>query len=214
MGRTGNCEAADRIFAAAAEVFAEKGFRGATTREIAKRAGANIASLHYHFQDKETLYLKVLDKFIDGTLEESPIPEGIIDGGLPPERCLEIFVDTVLRRALDRKMALAWRLFLHEMIDPSSGRDLMAERLARPHSMILRGVVGRLLGEAATEERLRLCCISVASQILYHRIARPMIDALMPGQDYVSEEAVAKLSSHISRFSIAAIKAERDFAHA
>ena len=44
-----------RILAAAEAVFAAKGFQGASTREIAARAGVNISSLHYHWESKETL---------------------------------------------------------------------------------------------------------------------------------------------------------------
>lgn len=46
----------DRILRAAQEVFAERGFEGASTREIAARAAVNISSLHYHWDSKETLY--------------------------------------------------------------------------------------------------------------------------------------------------------------
>lgn len=48
-----------RILATAEEVFAAKGFKGASTREIAARARVNISSLHYHWDSKETLYTAV-----------------------------------------------------------------------------------------------------------------------------------------------------------
>jgi len=48
-----------RILAAAEEVFAARGFQGASTREIAARANVNISSLHYHWSSKETLYFSV-----------------------------------------------------------------------------------------------------------------------------------------------------------
>ncbi|MEO2167127.1 MAG: TetR/AcrR family transcriptional regulator [bacterium] len=49
-----------RILAAAQAVFAEKGFEGASTREIAARAEVNISSLHYHWDSKETLFATIL----------------------------------------------------------------------------------------------------------------------------------------------------------
>jgi AcrR family transcriptional regulator len=49
-----------RILLAAEEVFARRGFAGASTREIASKAGVNISSLHYHWESKETLYAAVL----------------------------------------------------------------------------------------------------------------------------------------------------------
>ncbi len=49
-----------RILEAAEAVFAETGFNGATTAEIARRAGIPKANLHYYFNTKDELYQKVL----------------------------------------------------------------------------------------------------------------------------------------------------------
>ena len=46
----------ERILEAAAEAFAERGFRGASTREIAARAGTNQGLITYHFKTKDTLW--------------------------------------------------------------------------------------------------------------------------------------------------------------
>jgi AcrR family transcriptional regulator len=58
-----------RILKAAEEVFAARGFDGASTREIAARAGVNISSLHYHWASKETLYLAVFHDVFDRILD-------------------------------------------------------------------------------------------------------------------------------------------------
>jgi TetR/AcrR family transcriptional regulator len=64
-----------RILAAAQSVFAARGFKGASTREIAATAGVNISSLHYHWESKETLYFAVFADVYDRivTLLESAI---------------------------------------------------------------------------------------------------------------------------------------------
>jgi AcrR family transcriptional regulator len=54
-----------RILATAEEVFAAKGFAGASTREIAAKAQVNISSLHYHWESKETLYFAVFENIYD-----------------------------------------------------------------------------------------------------------------------------------------------------
>ena len=50
----------ERILQAAAEVFAERGFEGASTREIAAKAQVNISSLHYHWASKDALYIAIV----------------------------------------------------------------------------------------------------------------------------------------------------------
>jgi len=48
------------ILAAARELFTEKGFDGATLRDIAKRAGMGVSSLYRHIQSKEELLISEL----------------------------------------------------------------------------------------------------------------------------------------------------------
>ncbi|GGB33038.1 TetR family transcriptional regulator [Tistrella bauzanensis] len=52
------------ILAAAEEVFAEMGYRGASTAAIAERAGVPKANLHYYFRTKNQLYARVLESII------------------------------------------------------------------------------------------------------------------------------------------------------
>ena len=50
----------DRILAAAAVEFAERGFAGARVDRIARRARVNKAMLYYHFKSKQGLYRTLL----------------------------------------------------------------------------------------------------------------------------------------------------------
>lgn len=45
----------DRIIISALELFSEKGFDGASIRDIADRADVNIAAINYHYGSKENL---------------------------------------------------------------------------------------------------------------------------------------------------------------
>ncbi|NNL64825.1 MAG: TetR/AcrR family transcriptional regulator [Myxococcales bacterium] len=46
----------ERILAAALDAFSERGFDGATTRDIAQRAGVNLGLIQYYFEGKQNLW--------------------------------------------------------------------------------------------------------------------------------------------------------------
>ncbi|MEZ5402612.1 MAG: TetR/AcrR family transcriptional regulator [Bryobacteraceae bacterium] len=55
----------DRILDAAEALFAEQGFDATSIRAITAAAGANLASVNYHFQTKEALIRAVLTRRLD-----------------------------------------------------------------------------------------------------------------------------------------------------
>ena len=55
----------ERIVEAAVEVFTEKGFEGASTREIARRAGTNQGLITYHFRSKDALWRAAADSIFE-----------------------------------------------------------------------------------------------------------------------------------------------------
>lgn len=63
-------ETRERITQAAVECFSERGFRGASTREIASRAGTNQGLITYHFRSKDELWKAAADR-IFGLLRTS-----------------------------------------------------------------------------------------------------------------------------------------------
>ena len=54
----------EQILAVAEELFAQKGFAGVRTHEIAERAGVNKAMIYYWYQSKEQLLRAVLQKIL------------------------------------------------------------------------------------------------------------------------------------------------------
>lgn len=46
----------EKIIESSKELFAKKGFKGTSIRDIAKKAEVNIGAINYHFNSKETLY--------------------------------------------------------------------------------------------------------------------------------------------------------------
>lgn len=60
----------DRLLQVAQTLFAERGFRGTSLRDISARIGIKAPSLLHHFNSKEQIYLAVLDRIFN-QLEDS-----------------------------------------------------------------------------------------------------------------------------------------------
>jgi len=58
-----------KILKAAQELFAKRGLKGATTREIADSAGVNIALIHYHWGSKAELWNAVHSDILEKSKE-------------------------------------------------------------------------------------------------------------------------------------------------
>jgi TetR/AcrR family transcriptional regulator, regulator of cefoperazone and chloramphenicol sensitivity len=88
-----------RLLEAAGEVFAERGFRAATVRDICQRARANVAAVNYHFGDKEHLYTAVLKYAFSCALQKYPPLLGLDDTASPEQR-LRVFIRSFMLRLL------------------------------------------------------------------------------------------------------------------
>jgi AcrR family transcriptional regulator len=58
-------ETRERIVAAAVTLFGERGFAGASTRDIASAAGVNAPALQYYFENKEGVYQACAQYIVD-----------------------------------------------------------------------------------------------------------------------------------------------------
>lgn len=202
----GRDETRRQLLEAAGEVFADAGFRDATVREICRRAHANIASVNYHFGDKETLYAEVLRYAQGKALEKYPPLLGV-SADAPAEKKLRAFVLSLLLRIFDTGRA-AWhgKLMSREMIEPSAALDSLVEERMRPMADQLRAIVGEILDRPPGDERVRLCSMSVVSQCVFYHHCRHVVSRLFPNnlpQDITETE---RLADHITQFSLAAMK--------
>ena len=100
----------EAILAAALEVFAAQGFRGATLDQIAEVAGLSKPNLLYYFPSKEAIHLELL--------------AGLLDVWLAPLRAVdpqgepigEILTYVRRKLAMSREMPRESRLFANEVL--------------------------------------------------------------------------------------------------
>jgi AcrR family transcriptional regulator len=108
---------AERILDAAEALFAQRGYAGATLRDVATRVGIRTPSLYNHFPNKESLYAAVLERGIRPVLD---VLSEVVEARDQSDRDV--------RQVTERTMALVERrpdiprLIQHETL--SGGRHL------------------------------------------------------------------------------------------
>jgi AcrR family transcriptional regulator len=193
------------LIEAAAHVFAERGFKAASVREICARAGANVAAVNYHFGDKESLYEEVLKYALRCAREKYPPDMGLQPGASWEER-LRAFIHSFLLRIFDEgPQACHGKLLSREMIEPTNALDSLVDEEMRPMSQQLQGIIRGLLGVDAPEEAVRRSSMSVISQIVFYHHCRPVTQRLYPKLQFGAKE-IDRLADHITEFSLAALK--------
>lgn len=189
---------------AAADVFAEVGFRQATIRDICRRARANVAAVNYHFGDKETLYGEVLSEQSRLAMALHPSPPH--DPKVPAEERLEEFVRSFLQRVLSAELsARHGRMMAREMVDPTRALDRLVSESIRPNSQQLAAILRDLVGTGVPEASLRLTAMSIVGQILFYCHCQPVLKRLFPDTPFDSGQ-LEMLTQHITRFSLAALR--------
>ena len=191
-----------RLLAAAGEIFAEKGYEGATVRDICRRAGANVAAVNYHFRDKERLYIEAVKGAACGSLEDTPLPAW--PAGTPAEQRLRDFIRTMAGRLM-RPDKPAWhaRLMMRELSQPTSACAEWVRDYVRPHAEVLGGILEELMPPGTPRLRRWQTGFSIMAQCLFYMQCKPVVQLLL-GDDYarITPESVAE---HVTAFSMAAL---------
>ena len=197
-------ETRQRLLEAAGEVFAERGFRMATVRDICRRAKANLAAVNYHFGDKERLYAAVLQYTFHGA-EHYPLDLGL-GGEASVEERLRAFIRSHLFSLLaEGRPAWHRKLMAREMAEPTRALDTVVDQMIRPEAELLMAIVRDVLGPDANPQRVWQCASSIIGQCLFYYHARPVITRLDPEQTF-TPEALEQLVDHITHFSLAALR--------
>ena len=195
----------ERILTIACEVFAKRGFRNTTVRDICQQAGVNVASVNYYFNSKEKLYEEVC-KYACGISSEDADVRFKLNTSGKPEDQLKAFVQALLVNVLSTKPS-SWRhmIMSREMVEPTNALSIVIKEMIKPRFQQLYAIVQELLGEGVEEETVRRYCFSITGQCLYYRFAQPVVVKINPQQKY-DQPGIEKLADHITQFSLNAIK--------
>ncbi len=117
----------EQILEAAIRVFADKGFRRATTREVAREAGVSEGTIYNYFEDKDELLIAIMDVLNETERRAEDFEEGLAtDFG------------SLVEAYLHRRMDLIWenrevfRVLLSEMLVNAGLRERYIREVVEP----------------------------------------------------------------------------------
>ncbi|WP_322088683.1 CerR family C-terminal domain-containing protein [Burkholderia sp. BCC1999] len=174
-------ETRQRIIEAAIELFGERGFAGASTREIAAMAGVNAPALQYYFENKEGVYRACVETIAENGWEVFAPSVGHAWAMLDADADVDVLIDAFigLLRALSDRMftapkTLNQRLFFaREQVgqEPASASEILMKRMRKPLNDVSAELIGRISGRPADDPVTRLRAMSLFGQITVFHIA-------------------------------------------
>ena len=194
----------DKLIDAAGHVFAERGFRATTIREICKRAGANVAAVNYTFGDKMGLYTEVLRHSVRAA--KTAVMKAALDTSLSPEETIRGVIRARLM-SMCREERPDWhiRLVMHEFSQPTGAMQRVVDEGMRPIYDRMKKAVGEVIGLPPDHETTRLSVNSIVGQILFYTFSRPVLAHLQP-ELKLTPHQLDRIADHIADFSLAYLK--------
>ena len=213
MGMPDKPTTKDLIFFAGIRLFAEKGYEGATVRDICKEAGtANATAVNYYFGGKARLYRAILDMvFAENLRRRQETEKAHPSAGLSPEEKLKRFLSIMVDVGFnDNPVARnITTIVLREMMAPTDYLDDLVEKFTRPDNDEFFAIIREILGETAPDFLVRDSLASVGGQIFYYLAFWPVFSRVYPEHPGVSEYK-EQLVEHIMRFSMAGLRATKE----
>jgi len=168
----------ERLLKVAIENFAERGFEGASIRDITTQAHVNISAISYYFKDKEGLYNAALN-FISKKMKNEFLPytanatQLLENDTLSPEAIREV-IHTSLRQSIgflinDESSYYIYKIFMQEHISPSASFDDFFKEVIAPLNENLSKIVARVLKISYPSEEATLYAHIVAGMISIFR---------------------------------------------
>jgi AcrR family transcriptional regulator len=196
-----------RLLDAASALFAERGFRATTIREIAARAGVNVAAGNYHYGSKKALYFEVLRAQFAQIRRELDSR-----GARRPPAELARLSRPALRDLLRARLAVMLDLLLgpppgvhgtlmhREMCDPSEALPVIVDEFVAPMMREMRDIAAQLV-PGLDERALERCVFSITGQAAFYRFAMPAMLRLLNRRAY-PPGFTRQLATHVTEFSL------------
>lgn len=143
----------DHILTCATRVFCEKGYEGASIRDISRLSGVSLAGLYYYFESKEEL-LYLIQKHCFTTLIEK-LQEELGHCSPEPEERLRVFIRNHIDYFLNNREAMKVLSHEDEVLTGTYAEEVAA--IKRKYYYLCRNLLTELKGQrklAAVDTRV------------------------------------------------------------
>jgi AcrR family transcriptional regulator len=180
-GRNGSGDSVDsrfdrqlaRVLEHAARIFCEKGYEGASMRDLSRAAGMSLAGLYHYFESKEEL-LYLIQKHTFRTIIDQ-LRERLRTSSDPEER-VRIFVENHLEYFLANKEAM--KVLTHEDETLKNGRGAEVRAIKREYYRICFDLLEDLKRDKGLQFSGRLAVLSLFGMInWFYTWHNPRVDA-------------------------------------
>lgn len=120
-----------KILEHATAIFCEKGYEGASMRDLSRASGMSLAGLYYYFESKEKL-LYLIQKDLFGTVME--LLREKLKGVTDPEARVRIFVQNHVEFFLSKPKAMKVLSHEDDVLADDLGREIAALKRQYYHS--------------------------------------------------------------------------------
>ncbi|MFC5703504.1 TetR/AcrR family transcriptional regulator [Cohnella faecalis] len=184
-------EKQSRILRAAVEVFAEKGYSGAATNEIAQRAGVAEGTIFRHYRTKKDLLYSIVAPFVAKLIEPFVLKDlySVIDS---PHETFEGFIRGMLenRIAFAEKNLKIIRILIQEVPFHDELREQFLNRVGEKVLQRLDNVVSHYREQGQIVELPSLTVVRlVASSLLGYLLVRFILAPKSGWDDSAEREA-------------------------
>jgi AcrR family transcriptional regulator len=197
----------NRLLTAASRIFADKGFQEATIAEICEQAQTNIASVNYHFRDKETLYLESWRFAFNRELSQYP-PDGGVSHDATPEKRLAALIHSLIERVADEN-GYSFAILYKEMARPTRLLADILEKEIEPQRSQMFELLRECLGHTTEERHLQFCHDSIMGQCFQLLSLKQIEPARHRRHPPAYSGDMKAYADHVVQFSLAGIQALR-----
>jgi len=145
-----------RILASAEKIFGERGFDGASVRQIALAADVPVALVNYHFVSKEGLYRAIFELRTPTIVDQRVAGLNLAKMESDPTRRLELVVKALIvpmihLRNTEKNASFA-RILAREISDPSAKNREIITELFDPVARLMLDAITDVLPDRTMEE--------------------------------------------------------------